>query len=73
MLKKKLSLPDSYDNYILRAFSAWCLSAVFFFVLGRSELSPDSVAQVSIFTFALIFVLNYALVTLVRLLQLLNA
>ncbi len=66
MLKRKLSLPDSYDNYILRAFSAWCLSAIFFFILGRTELSPNSVAQVSIFTFVLIFALNYALVSLAK-------
>ena len=65
MLKKRLSGPISFDNYILRAFSAWCLSALFFFVLGKMDLSPNSVAQVSIFTFALIFALNYALVTLV--------
>lgn len=57
-LWEKLSrLP--FDHLILRLFSAWCLSAVFFFFLNGGSVSLQKAAETGLPTFAVVFVLNF--------------
>ena len=56
-----------FDHICLRLFSAWCMSAVFFFFLNGSELSLARAAETSVVSFALVFVLNFVLTCLLNL------
>ena len=68
MLKKRLPETIEFDKYILRLFAAWCLSALFFNIVGGATLSMEGAAKTSIFVFLLVFVLCFLLLTLIRVL-----
>ena len=66
----KARLPEKiarlpFDHIFLRLFSAWCLSAVFFYFLNGASLSLAKAVETSIVTFAVVFALNYLAVWLV--------
>ena len=67
---KKFQLKQfPWENYVLRLFSAWCLSAFFFCVMNNGSLSLDVAAKTSIVTFAVVFALNFGLLSLLRLIR----
>ncbi|MBQ6065982.1 MAG: DUF2079 domain-containing protein [Clostridia bacterium] len=65
MLKKRLPENINWEKYVLRLFSAWCLTAVFFNVSGNGTLALDFAAGTSIFSFLLVFALNFLAASLI--------
>ena len=66
MLKKRLPEKIDWKKYVLRLFSAWCFTAIFFNISGGATLALDFAAGTSIFIFLLVFALNFLAVTLIR-------
>ena len=64
MLKKRLPEKTDLQKYVLRLFSAWCLTAVFFNMVSRDASGIAAAAETSIFVFLAIFLLDLALVSL---------
>lgn len=64
MLKKRLPEKINTQTYILRLFSAWCLSATFFNAISDDVSGIAEAARTSIFAFLGVFALCFALVSL---------
>ena len=65
MLKKRLPEKIDFEKYVMRLFAAWCLSAFFFNLAGGATLAIAAAAQTSIVTFALVFALQFLIVSLI--------